>query len=122
MKRKLNLRNIITMVIFLLTMGCASVGVNVMKSYPPKSADCQLDIYQSESDIKKDYEVVCSLDSRTGTSLLSRKTVANAIERARPKACKCGADAILIVSTEKVGVRLWSWGRGKATIKGIKYK
>ncbi len=106
----------------LLLISCASVGVNELKAYPPKSSNCHIDVYTSESDIERQYEHICVLYSETGSSLFSVKTFENAIERAKPKACQCGADAIIISAVEKTGINLLTWGKGSAVLKGIRYK
>ena len=101
---------------------CASVSTEVLQSYPPKPYDCPLDVYTSEDDITKEYVEVCILHSKTGTSLFDNKSFEYAIERSKPKACKCGADAILVISAEKIGINLTGWGEGRAVVKGIRYK
>ena len=106
---------------FLLFVSCATVGVTVIKSYPPKDSNSPLDIYTSKDDIKRPYEVICLLDSQTGTTAFSDKTAAAAIENSKAAARKCGADAILVESVDRQGATYASWGSGKAIIKGIKY-
>lgn len=101
--------------------GCASVGVTRMKVTQPKPEDCQLDVYSAESDVKRPFEVVCVLDSKTASSLFADKTVAGAIENARPDACECGADAIVIASGGAEGANFGSWGTGFALLRGIRY-
>ena len=103
-------------------LSCATVEVIVLKEYPPKPADCEIDVYMIADDIQKPYEEICILDSRTGTNLLSIKTFEQAIKLAKPKACKCGADAILVTEVEKRGINLLDWGEGRAVLKGVKYK
>jgi len=51
-----------------------------------------------------------------------KKTYKQAIELAKPQACECGADAIIVFSVDKQGVNLMNWGQGKAVVKGIRYK
>lgn len=105
----------------LLMTSCASVGVNISKSYPPKDKDCMLDVYYSEQEVKKSFEVIALIDSKTGSNLFAKKTVSAAIELAKPKACECGADAIIITQMDKEGVTAGGYGYGKAMIKCIKY-
>lgn len=101
---------------------CAAVIVNVLKEYPPNSKDCHLDIYVSEKDIPKPFENICILYSQTGTNLFSKKTFEHAIERAMPKACLCGADAIIISAGDEKEMNLVSYGQGSALLTGIRYQ
>ena len=107
---------------FILLTSCASVGVTVSKSYPAKAADCNLDIYYGENEVKKEFEVIGFIDSKTGTTAFHDKTVAGAIKIAKPKACEMGADAIIVVQTEKHDANYATWGSGVAMLKCIKYK
>ena len=108
-------------IILFFFYSCASVGVTKSKSYPAKAADCNLDIYFSESEIKKPFEVIALIDSKTGSNAFAKKTVSAAIDLAKPKACECGADAILVVQMDKEGVTAGGYGFGKAMIKCLKY-
>lgn len=105
----------------MVVTSCVSVKVNVIKEYPAKPYDCPLDVYMIEDDVKKPYEEICILDSKTGTNLFSRKTFEQAIKLAKPKACLCGADAILVKSVDKQGINLLHYGRGSAVVMGVKY-
>jgi len=111
--------NLLLLAIILLVMSsCATVGVTVSKSYPAKPIDCKLEVYFSKTEIERPYVVIALLDSKTGSNL--NKTVARAIENAKPKACKCGADAILVGQTNTVTVS-GGGGYGSAIIKCIKF-
>lgn len=112
----------ILVVICLFQLACASVSTDVILPYPSKPYDCPLDVYTSEGDITKEYEEICILHSKTGTTLFENKSFEHAIERSKSKACRCGADAILVISVEKIGVNLLNWGEGRAVVKGIRYK
>lgn len=104
------------------TYGCATVGVTQLKpDIVRKAHNCPLEIFTAEKDISKPFEVVCLLDSRTGTSAFADKTAAGAINEARPKACECGADGMLIQHTDTEGMTLATWGQGKAIIKAIRF-
>ena len=107
---------------FSIFASCVSVRVDTLKEYPPKSRDCHLDVYTVAEEIGKPYEEICVLESKTGTNLFSKKTYKQAIELAKPQACECGADAIIVFSVDKQGVNLMKWGQGKAVVKGIRYK
>ena len=101
--------------------GCANVGVTKMHGAEPKQANCSLDIFSSPNEIKRAYEVVCLIDSRTGTTAFHTKTAAAAIEQAKPSACECGADGILIDYLDTEGATLATWGKGEAVIKAVRY-
>lgn len=102
----------------LIIVACASVGVTISKSVAARPKGCNLDVYFSESEIKRPYDVIALIDSKTGSNL--NKTVAKAIENAKPQACKCGADAILVGQTNTVTVA-GGGGYGSAILKCIKY-
>jgi hypothetical protein len=108
--------------IALCMCACASVGVQVVKEQSSKQTDCKIDVYTSENEIKREYETLCLIDSKTGSTLFDKKTIAAAIDIAKPKACKCGADALLVMSADRRGVSVFSWGDAKTVLKGIKYK
>ena len=114
--KKINL--LLLVIIPLILSSCATVGVTVSKSYPAKREDCNLEVYFDKTEIERPYEVIALLDSKTGSN--ANKTVARAIEVAKPKACACGADAILIVQTNTVTVS-GGGGYGSAMIKCIKF-
>jgi hypothetical protein len=116
MKKVLNLS--FTLIIIVLFSACASVGVTVSKSAPAKPKDCILDIYFSSSEIKRSFEVIALIDSKTGSNL--NKTVAKAIENAKPKACQCGADAIIVEQSNTVTVS-GGGGYGSAILRCIRY-
>jgi hypothetical protein len=106
----------------MFSIGCASVGVTTMTTAPPRIKNCNLDIYTNVAEVKKDYEVLCLIDSRTSSRAFVAHSMAAAIKQARPAACKCGADAILIESGTTKGVTIAGWGEGTAILKAIRYK
>ncbi len=105
-----------------LIAGCAKVGVTRLdQSFSPRPENCHLDIYTDTGKIPRAYREVCLIDSQTGTTAFANKTVAAAIELARPAACSCGADAIIVSGTATEGISMAGWGRGSAIIKAIVY-
>lgn len=106
----------------ILLSACSSIGTTQLKNAEPKAPDCRLDVYSSAKEIKRPYEPICMIDSRTGTTAFHDKTASAAIKNAKPLACQCGADAILIEGMETDGMTFMTWGQGKAIIRGIKYK
>jgi hypothetical protein len=106
----------------LFTAGCSSVGVTKVSNATPKPETCNLDIYASDSDVGRPFKVVCIIDSRTGSTVFDKKTAAAAINNAKPKACECGADAIVISSADTEGATWARWGQGKAFLKAIRYE
>ncbi len=116
------MKKYIILTAFLLALSsCASVGVTKLNPAEPKEKNCALEIFSSESEIKKPFEVLCLLDSGTATNAFADKTVAGAIQLAKPEACKCGADAILILNGNTEGMSLTGWGRGTALLKAIRF-
>ena len=105
-----------------LLTGCGSVGVQPVSMGAAKPANCPLDQYVSERDIKRPYEVACMITSQTGTTLGHDKTASAAINNARADACACGADAIVVESSEEEGITLFTWGQGKAQLKAVRYQ
>ncbi len=103
--------------------GCASVGTVPVgdKQVRAKPADCQLDVFGAEADVKRPFEVVCLINSETGTTLFHRHSIEAAMEKLRPKACSCGADAIVIVDAEKHGMNWTGYGKGEVKVKAIVY-
>jgi hypothetical protein len=103
--------------------GCATSGsMRLGASAPPKPPGCPLDIYSSEAEVRRPFEMLCLLDAKTGTHLLADRSIEAAVVQVRAEACKCGADAIVVTGVEKEGVTLWSWGHGRASAKGIRYR
>ena len=116
------IKNILMLLCFSFVItGCAAVGVTTLKSYSQKPADSSLDIFSSIEEIHKPYEIICLIDSKTGNSLFNDKTVAGAINLAKPKALECGADAILVENMQTVSGNGFNYGHASAIIKAIKY-
>ena len=114
-------------VIALIISGCGSTGVVRMTAsdVPPKPKDCKLDVYDSEADVNREFVVLCRIDVETGRTLFHRHSVEAAMDRLRPKACACGADAVIILDANKEGaLSTFSVGYGYSNIKAkaIRYK
>ncbi len=108
--------------ILILSLGmqaCASIGVTSIQSAPPKGENCDLAVFTDEREIRKSHEVVCFLDGMSAGHILADTTVAGVIRSARPSACQCGADALVIQDVRREGGSLW--GRGYAILKAIRY-
>jgi hypothetical protein len=105
----------------LALVGCASTGVTPLNPGPAKPKDHPIDVYTSETEVKRPFVVCCLIDAKTGTSLFDRKTVAAALDRCKVAARKNGADAIIVMNAETDGISIVSWGQGKATVKAIRY-
>ena len=112
----------IAVVLVVANLGCASVGVTRLGEAPPKAAGCKLDIYTSEAEIKRPFKVVCLIDSRTGSTAFDSKTAAAAIQNAKPMACGCGADALIVAMADTEGASYARWGQGKAILKAVSYQ
>lgn len=103
-------------------LACTTVGVTRVRSAPARESNCVLDVFTSEQEIKRPFEVLCLIDSQTGGTIFHDRTAAAAVEHARPHACRCGADAILIsgIGTEGPGMGS-GWGHGTAVVKAIRF-
>ena len=107
----------------LMSCACSTVGVTSMRAnVVPRPESCALDVFSAESEIGRPYEVVCLIDARTGTSVFADRTGAGAINEARPYACKCGADGILVGSASSEGDGFVVPRTGAALLKAIRYK
>ena len=73
MKRKSKTKSGLLIIATFLLVSCASVGVSTIKHYPAKPKDCSLEVFTSESEIKKEYEVIALIDSKTGQTEFSNK-------------------------------------------------
>jgi hypothetical protein len=105
---------------FVVTSSCAAVvGVTrVTSSLPPREPGCQLRIFLAEKAVKRRYQVVCLIDARSGgNTIFSDHSASAAIDNARPKACECGADAIIVDSVGSGN----PIDQGTAVVRAIKY-
>ena len=105
----------------LVLAGCGSVGVTPIKPGPAKPKDHPIDIYTSEAEVKRPFEVCCLIDSTTGQGLFTNRSGADAIEKAKATARKQGADALIVMNTDTEGSSWTGGGRGKAQLKAIRY-
>lgn len=76
-------------------VGCRHAGVTRLATAPAKPANCQLQLFASESEVGRPFEAVCLVD--TGFSATGRRPVqlSEIAELARSQACQCGGDAII---------------------------
>ncbi|GHB79594.1 hypothetical protein [Persicitalea jodogahamensis] len=101
---------------------CASSGIQKVKNFPAKEAGCLIDFYTEEKEVAKKYVLFCLIDSKTGSTLFDKKTTASAIDLSKRKACECGADAVVLVSSDRKGTSFWSWGDAYVVVKAVKYR
>lgn len=106
-----------------LLAGCSAPTVKITKlaEAPAKPANCPIEMFSSESDVRRPYKVVCQIDAATEKTGWGH-TGTEALDDARPAACACGADAAVIVHVGSTGAKLDSWGQGQAIIKAIKFE
>jgi hypothetical protein len=114
------------LIVALLMVGCGSTGVVRMTTadISPKPKDCNLDVYDSEADVKRKFVVLCRIDAETGRTLFHRHSMEAAMDRMRPKACECGADAVILLDAKKQGaMSSFSAGYGYSNlkVKAIRY-
>jgi hypothetical protein len=85
---------------------------------PLKPKDCKLDVFDSEEDVQRKFAVLCRIDAETGRTLFHRHSIEAAMEQLRPKACECGADALILIDAKKQGAfSSFSSGYGYSNIK-----
>ena len=116
------MKNLINLVLIIFVLSsCASVKIEKITDNSPKSRNCNLDVFSNENELKRKFQVVCELDSKTGNSIWNKRTAQAAVENAKNKACECGADAIIITSSGRTKLKFYSYRRGVASMKGIRY-
>ena len=74
-------------------------SVTVLKKYPEKPKDAPIEALASEPK-KREYEDVCLITATGGQTIFSAKKGSKLIEKMKVDARKCGADAIIIRSSE----------------------
>ncbi|MCE6992510.1 hypothetical protein [Dyadobacter sp. CY323] len=104
----------------LVLSSCASVKVKEVSHVNAKPGDCQLPVFNTVNEVNGSYVVLCEVESITGSALYVRRSAKAAIDRARPAACRCGADALLVISSGRTNLKFFSWRRGVATVQAIK--
>ncbi|MCE7065174.1 hypothetical protein [Dyadobacter sp. CY326] len=110
-----------TIAFFAMTTLSCSVKVSELSGLEQgKVKDCPLDVYHDANNIKRKYEVICLVDSKTSYSLYQSHTGSEAIKMAGFKACKYGADGMIVISSGKTKFNFWGT-RGVAKLKAIKY-
>jgi hypothetical protein len=103
-----------------LLPACAGVGVTQLKDVPSREPDCKLDVYTEAKEVTRPVEAVCLLDAHTSARAFTDRTISGAIELAKPEACKCGADALILMSGRSEGANMTN-GQGFATLKAVRY-
>lgn len=107
-----------------LLMSCVkNASLTITKNVPERPKDCALDVFISENDIKRPYETVCIIDTKTGKSGFERKRLNKVIDLARPLACSAGADGLFLLSAGRTnGSGAFDIGStSNGIFKGIKY-
>jgi hypothetical protein len=107
--------------VLVLLVGCASTGVTHIRAAQPKPAGCEFDLYTAEAELKRPYEVLCLIDATSGHTLFHDRTVRGALEQAKPEACECGADAIVLVNATTTTATAERYGEGTAIVRAIRY-
>ena len=122
--------NKIILNIFLIFLSaCSSLHVATLRNALPRTDGCSLELFASDNEVAKKFETLCLVETSTNKGVFSDKTAANAIDRARPALCACGADAGVIMSSSSAKAGFWTATfftptqdqSGNAQIKGIRY-
>ena len=109
-------RGVVLVSVALVSVSCGHVGVTRLGSSsasPPKAPGCKLDVYVNESDVKRTFEPVCLIDATRGTG----NSLEGAIDWTRDDACRCGADAVVVLNGSAGG----AFHRAEAQVKAIRY-
>ena len=116
------LRSSLLMSAVIACLSCTSVGVTRSRPGQAKPENCRLDVYTSPTEVGRPFVVACLIDVRTGTSVFHNTTGAGAVNYARPAACGCGADALIVVQAGTQGDGFWIPRTGSAVVRAIRYK
>lgn len=102
-------------------IGCSTsvIGVSPIHKAQAKPETCEVEVFTSEKEVTQPFEVTCLIDAKTGSSRWHDPTVAGAINIAKPKACECGADAIILVSAAFPETKAYSGAT--AIVKAIRF-
>ena len=102
-RQRRQIKQLIYVMVVLVISGCGSTGVARMSTadVQAKPKDCKLDVFDSEADVKHKFAVLCRIDAETGPIPFHRHGIEAAMDRLRPKACECGADAVIILDVKK---------------------
>ena len=118
------LLNVICLISLFILANCAKkFSLTVTKNYPEKPADCALDVFLGDKDIKRPYETICIIDTKTGKSAFHGKGLNKVIDIARPLACRSGADAMVLLLVGRTDGNGFNdaGGSSNGVFKGIKY-
>jgi len=97
-------------------------SVTKLKDYPAKPKDAEIDVLASPPK-DREYEDVCVINAKGGQTVFNAKTSGDLINAMKKDARKCGADAIILASTED---RAWKPLQGgvtqsKSSVLAIRY-
>lgn len=107
--------------IILTLSACAHVGVTTIAARPANPPECPLDVFTSETEISKPFEVVCLIDAQKKSGW-GESSIAAAIAASKPAACKCGANGILFMGGGTQPASAFNYGNATALVKAIRYK
>jgi len=82
--------------------------VIVVKEYPPKPKDSPI-AHLVEEPQNREYEPVCMISATGGSTIFNSKRGSDLLKKMDKDARKCGADALIIRTTES---QTWKWGGG----------
>jgi hypothetical protein len=106
-----------------LALSCASSSMTPLGAPAyPKPPNCAFDVYMSEQEVGVPSRTLCMLEATSGSTMIHNRSVQGAINELRPKACQCGADAIVLVNAQTIGgTFMGGAGQGSLVAKGIQY-
>jgi hypothetical protein len=113
------MRAVIIALGLLALAGCATLSVTKMAAKAaPRDNGCALDIFTDASTLSRPHDDLCLIDSRTAGPVWTDRSLTGAINQARPAACECGADALVVLT---VGQQPEN-GSTTAVLRAIKYR
>lgn len=114
------------LIVPLFITGCAGATITTLKPSTPRPENCEIEVFGSEAEIKREYESLCLVEAQTGTAVFDDRTLGGAIAVAKPKLCECGAEAAVIMAGRSAGDSLFATSlnqvRGSVVLKGIRFK
>lgn len=117
----MNGKMLVAVAAVLALSGCATVdrtGYSSAAANPAIPADqCNVTVYRSYGEAKANGEIeeLCTVYGNSSFSFIH--TVAVALDRAKPKACECGATNVYIKSSKPMG-----WSVAEVELVAFRYK
>lgn len=108
--------------IITLLFSCASTNIVKLSNhnYPEKNENCNINVFSQQPQNLK-YEEIVLLSARSGGNIFSNDSVEGIISELKRKACKYGADAIIIKDAKEGGMN-WVGPKTRAEVSATAIK